>query len=76
MYEQIEKSLSNYIKLDKIEFEYFVSKLQLKHLHRKELLLNEGQICKNAFFINDGCLRIYHNIDGLEITGLGLSLKV
>jgi CRP/FNR family transcriptional regulator, anaerobic regulatory protein len=69
MYEQIEKSLSTYIQLEKFELDYLISQLEVQYLKRKELVLTEGQICKNAYFINKGSLRIYHNIDGSEITG-------
>ena len=69
MYEQIEKVISSFINLNKSEFDYFASKLQVKQLKRKEFLLREGQICSNSYFINNGCLRYFHNVKGEEITG-------
>lgn len=69
MYQQIEKVLSTFIDLDQSEFDYFTSKLQVKLLKRKELLLREGQVCNNSYFINKGCLRYFYNVDGEEITG-------
>jgi len=57
MYEQIQKTISNFISLNKDEMEVFISKLQVKQSKRKELLLGEGQVCKNSYFINSGCLR-------------------
>lgn len=69
MFDQIIKSLANYISLDKSELEFFLNKLQIKQLKGKELLMGEGQICKNAYFINKGCFRIYNNIEGVEVTG-------
>ena len=69
MYEQIEKVLSGLIKLDKGEFDYFTSKLQMKSLKRKELILRQGQVCSHSYFINSGCLRYFYNVGGEEITG-------
>ena len=69
MYDQIKTQISKLINLDKDELAYFVSKLQTKHLKRKELLLREGEICKHSFFINYGSLRYFYNIDGQERTG-------
>ncbi len=68
MYDQILKRLSQFITLDKAEQDYFVSKLQIKEYNKKELVLQEGQICKYAYFINTGCLRYYYNVEGQENT--------
>jgi CRP/FNR family transcriptional regulator, anaerobic regulatory protein len=68
MYDQILKQLSQFISLDKIEMDYFVRKLQVKECNRKELILQEGQVCKYVYFINRGCLRYYYNLEGDEKT--------
>ncbi len=68
MYEQILNRLSQFISLDKSEQEYFVSKLQVKKYKKKEMVLQEGQVCKYAYFINSGCLRYYYNVEGQENT--------
>lgn len=68
MYEQILRRLSLFISLDKSEEDYFVSKLQIRQYKRKETILQEGQVCKYAYFINAGCLRYYYNVDGQENT--------
>ncbi len=68
MYEQILTRLSAFISLNKSEQEHFTSKLILKQFNKKELVLQEGQVCKYAYFINYGCLRYYYNIDGQENT--------
>ncbi len=68
MYNQIIERLSYFIPLDKDEQDHFVSKLKVKQCHKKELVLQEGQICKYAYFINTGCLRYFYNVDGQENT--------
>ncbi|MFT4806272.1 MAG: CRP-like cAMP-binding protein [Psychroserpens sp.] len=69
MFEQIEKVLSSFISLEQSEIDYFISKLQVRQLKRKEFLLHEGQVCKHSYFINSGCLRYFYNIEGQEVTG-------
>jgi|GEM_PF-1713573 len=56
------KKISRFISLDQAEMDTFISKLQVKQLKRKELLLWEGQVCKNSYFINRGCLRYYYEL--------------
>jgi CRP-like cAMP-binding protein len=68
MYEQILNRLSQFILLNKSEEETFVSKLLVKRCKRKELILQEGDVCKYAYFINSGCIRYYYNVNGQENT--------
>ncbi|MDX2306169.1 MAG: Crp/Fnr family transcriptional regulator [Microscillaceae bacterium] len=68
MYNQILDRLSKFISLDKDEQDIFVSKLKLKEYKKKELVLQEGDICKYAYFINSGCIRYYYNVGGEENT--------
>ncbi len=68
MFEQIENSLSRYIKLEKTEFEIFKTLLTYRHLNKKEILLRIGQDCRNIYFLNKGCIRYYYLIDGEEKT--------
>ncbi len=68
MYDQVLNRLSTFISLNKSEQEQFIDKLQIKHFNKKELILQEGQVCKYAYFINYGCLRYYYNIEGQENT--------
>lgn len=68
MYQQILKSLSQFISLNPDEQDYFVQKLQVRTCDRKELILQEGQVCRYAYFINYGCLRYFYNVAGDEHT--------
>jgi CRP/FNR family transcriptional regulator, anaerobic regulatory protein len=69
MYQQIIKQVSNLISLENNEMDYFLSKLEIKNILKKELLLKEGTVCRNAYFINSGCLRYYYTVAGIENTG-------
>jgi CRP-like cAMP-binding protein len=53
------QNITNYIQLDKIEADFFVSLLQLKTLKKRTYLLRQGDICKTENFITKGCFRVY-----------------
>jgi CRP/FNR family transcriptional regulator, anaerobic regulatory protein len=42
--------------------------LEVKLLGKKEYLLKQGEICNKITFINNGCLRAFYNVDGIENT--------
>jgi CRP-like cAMP-binding protein len=67
MYELILKNISRFITLTPEEEQYFISLLKVKKLRKKQYLLQEGEICRNEYFVTKGCLRTY-TIDekGLE----------
>jgi CRP-like cAMP-binding protein len=52
-------NISNYITLSKKEEFFFTSLLQVIKLKRKQLLLHEGDVCKNITFVVSGCLKCY-----------------
>lgn len=67
--EQLYANLCNFVNLTEEEFDLVLSKFTTRSLKKKEILLSAGQLCQNAFFINQGCLRYYYLMDGEEKTG-------
>jgi CRP/FNR family transcriptional regulator, anaerobic regulatory protein len=61
--------LSTVVPLTEEELDFFISRLQLKSLKRKELILREGESCHFTVFILKGSLRYFYSIDGNEHTG-------
>lgn len=53
------QNISVHINLDENEKEFFVSLLEPLTLKRKQLLLEQGDICRHSTFVNSGCLRGY-----------------
>ena len=37
-------------------------------LPKNEFLIEEGRVCRHLYFLEQGCLRGYYNLDGKEIT--------
>ena len=50
------------------EWEKFNHLFKRKEIPAKSILLREGEISKNAYLIEKGCLRTWFNNDGNDIT--------
>lgn len=68
MFDLILKNIAKFIQLNQKEKEFFISKLLPKQFKKRELILQEGQVCGHVYFINSGCLRYFYNVDGQENT--------
>ncbi|HVW95259.1 MAG TPA: Crp/Fnr family transcriptional regulator [Mucilaginibacter sp.] len=56
-FELLLKNISKYIHLDEAEQQLFTAHLKPAHIHRRQFILNEGEICRNSVFVTEGCLR-------------------
>src|SRR5260221_11949560 len=52
-------NISKFIYLESNEQEIFISYLKQKKLKRKQIFLDEGEVCKYSAFVTEGCLRGY-----------------
>lgn len=68
MPQQILQSIKSIVSLNESEEEAFVKILEIKQLKKKEVLLQQGQICNKISFINSGCMRLFYEIEGVENT--------
>lgn len=50
------------------QFEKFSSYLQKSEVPAKTVLLKEGEVAKKIFFIEKGCVRVWFNSDGKDLT--------
>ncbi|EOR93641.1 cAMP-binding protein [Arcticibacter svalbardensis MN12-7] len=61
------ENISHYIQLDEREKELFLSLLIPASISRKQIILQEGDICRYSTFVYEGCLRGYtYDKNGLE----------
>jgi len=60
MHELIFSNFAMHISLTIAEAEHILSKLEHKTVKKNEVLLNSGEVCKNIYFVNNGCLRTYN----------------
>ncbi len=67
--ENIKKVISNYIEISDEEWIYYSSKFREKEIEKKEIILAEGSICRDVFFVVNGLLRVFFvDNDGEEKT--------
>jgi len=52
-------NISKHILLSEAEKNYFHSKLHFRKLKKKEIYIQENQVCESAAFVLSGCLRSY-----------------
>lgn len=62
MYELILANFKMHIRLDAPETERIKTELQYQTVKKNTVLLHAGSICRNLYFVNKGCLRVF-NID-------------
>jgi CRP-like cAMP-binding protein len=58
-FKNIHKVISTYIEINDEEWAHYSSMLQVREIKKKTIILSEGSICKEVFFINKGLLRIF-----------------
>lgn len=52
--------------VDTETLELFCAKLHPKDLPKKEFLVRQGETCRHIAFINEGLLRLYYDVEGVE----------
>lgn len=69
MHSALFEYISEKARIDGKQFDRFSHYFKTKSLKKKEFLLKQGQICTKLYFVNQGCLRLYHlNEEGKELT--------
>ncbi len=62
-------NIAKHISLDANETDYFVSLLSPKSIRRKDIILQEGQVCKTINYVESGALRAFYlDKEGKEST--------
>ena len=66
---QLLKNIQRHILLSDFEEQQLISSLTVRLIHRKELILEQGKMCKKLYFVESGSLRAFNvNGDGKEST--------
>jgi CRP-like cAMP-binding protein len=69
MTNQLKNTVKQHIKISDAEFEKFENIFKLTEIHKRTIVLEKGQVPKNAYFILNGSMRFYYESNGEEITG-------
>ncbi|WP_394774802.1 Crp/Fnr family transcriptional regulator [Flavobacterium sp.] len=70
MYGLFFQNIAKHIQLEIAEETQLKSKLHFKIISKNEALLTAGNPCRNIYFVNKGCLRIYQNHKNGEETNI------
>ena len=57
---QILDDIKQYVTLNATEEKAFIGIIEIKKLEKNEFLLREGKTCDKIYFVNKGCLRLFH----------------
>ena len=68
MYENLIKYCKSFVEIDEASSIDLQSNFLPKKINKKEFLLKEGKICNMVAYVDKGTMRIFHTIDGNELT--------
>lgn len=54
--------------LSKTEITYLKEHTKIRFYKKREEILSAGKIVKNIYFVIDGCVRLFYNVDGKDKT--------
>ncbi|MBL4650291.1 MAG: Crp/Fnr family transcriptional regulator [Aureispira sp.] len=60
--------LKKYASLKEEEAAYLAEHLVIKHYAKSEMIFSEGNIARSIYFVLEGCVRLFYNVDGVEKT--------
>jgi CRP-like cAMP-binding protein len=60
--------LKKYASLKEEEAAYLAKHLIIKKYKKGEVIFSEGNIARSIYFVLEGCVRLFYNVDGVEKT--------
>ena len=64
---ELKRYLEKYTHLPSNEWEIISQAFAKREFVKNEIILQEGKICRNFYFLENGLLRYFYNIDGNEV---------
>jgi CRP-like cAMP-binding protein len=65
---ELKSFINQYVSLDGAELDDIVNRFRRRKVKKNDLLLNEGTICRDLIFVQEGCLRLYYIANDIEIS--------
>lgn len=65
---ELRKFISEYVQLPDEVMDDILSKFRKKTIKKNEYVLQEGEICKDLIFVQNGCLRLYYIQEDVEVS--------
>lgn len=60
MQQRILANFAMHISMDQAETDLVLAQLQTRQLKKNAYLLREGDICRHIYYVNEGCIRLFH----------------
>jgi len=64
MFEKFLKLINQYISISKEEAEFAKNHFPLKNYSKNEVFFEEGNIATTVYFVVEGCVRLFYNVEG------------
>src|SRR5690606_12290144 len=68
MYTDLKQFLLKYADFSEEELKDIVCRFKMKRIKSDDLLLAPGKVCKDLWFVQKGCLRLYYMKDEVEVS--------
>lgn len=68
MFEKFLKLITEYSVLNEEEVEFVRANIPIKSYSKNEIIFNEGNISQTIYYVLEGCVRLFYNVDGNEKT--------
>ncbi|WMX17175.1 MULTISPECIES: Crp/Fnr family transcriptional regulator [unclassified Aureispira] len=68
MVELLLTRLGKYASLTEEEATYLAEHLVIKKYAKNEVIFSEGNIARTIYFVLEGCVRLYYNVEGIDKT--------
>ncbi|WP_298481263.1 Crp/Fnr family transcriptional regulator [uncultured Maribacter sp.] len=66
--DRIINTVNAYISLSEQEKKYLQDAITKKVFHKNEIIFSEGKVSNEIYFVNQGCVRLFYNVDGKDKT--------
>jgi CRP-like cAMP-binding protein len=65
---ELKAFISNYVSMDEAELDYVAGLFKNRKLKKHDFLLEQGTVCSDLVFVQEGCLRLYYVHDEVEVS--------
>ncbi len=68
MFDKFLSLINHYVTLNEEEVGYLCDVLVMKQHKKGEPIFSEGQVARTIYFVLEGCVRLFYNVDGTDKT--------
>jgi CRP-like cAMP-binding protein len=65
---ELKRFIAEYVDLPDTELDEIAYKFKQKTIKKNDFLLQQGEICKDLVFVQNGCLRLYYIVDDIDVS--------